>query len=697
MEDSSLLLLEFDKLRELLKRFAQTAAGRAAIGRLVPLISPEDTRTRLQQTEQMMTYLAEGGSVPLRGLRDVVRHYERLHEQGRPLESSDIAELMDLLRTAHEVRALFLESQSSSIAALSRLASGIHECPEFGDLVEASLDSSGAIRDDATPRLARLRSRLRTLEVFVVRRMEDLMRSVRLRPYLQASEASYRDGRPVLPVRSEHRGEVRGIVHDRSHTGSTVFVEPEELIPVGDELEDLRSKESREVLRVLWSLSRSALRHEDDLVRNVAILGLFDLLGASARMARAFRMVIPEVGGSQLRLRNARHPILQWMVGDVELSGDGVPKKGTPPVPLDLRLGDGFHVIVITGPNTGGKTVVLKTVGLICLMAKAGLPVPAASGTRIPLFRRVLIDVGDEQSLEQSLSTFSSHMKRIVRILQESDAETLVLLDEVGSGTDPAEGAALGESILGYLHRRRSPTLVTTHLSRLKAFAFTHPGAENASMEFDLTTLRPTFRLTLGSTGRSNAIAVARRLGLDSQVLDDAEFILKEESEGRAELFEKIETSRLELEGVRRAEEDAREEALRLKCLYEEKLKELEEGRARSRAEAEDQIEGTMRKARERLEHLLDDFRSAPQPYAEKADGLRGAINEEFQMTPLAVRRREYIETIKKEDHVYLSRLNQKGIVLRVDKKRERIHVQVGSVKMEVPFDDVGPPPWGRP
>jgi DNA mismatch repair protein MutS2 len=567
----------------------------------------------------------------------------------------------------------------------------------LGELIETSLDSSGAVRDEATPRLAKLRSRLRTLEVFVVRRMEDLMRSGRLRPHLQAGEVLYRDGRPVLPVRSEHRGEVRGIVHDRSHTGSTVFVEPEELIPVGDEMEDLRNKESREVLRVLWTLSRSALKHEEALVRNVRVLALFDLLSASAGMALAFRMTLPEVGGSLLRLRDTRHPLLQWIAGDVEMPGDGAPRRGPAPVPLDLRLGEGFHVLVITGPNTGGKTVVLKTVGLICLMAKAGLPVPAGSGTRIPLFRRVLIDVGDEQSLEQSLSTFSSHMKRIVRILEESDVDTLVLLDELGSGTDPGEGAAIGEALLGHLHRRHIPTLVTTHLSRLKAFAFTHPGAENASMEFDSETLRPTFRLILGSPGRSNAIAVARQLGLDSHLLDDAERILGEESKGRPELFEKIETSRLELEGVRRAEEDAREEAVRLKTLYEERLKEVEEGRARFRVEAESQIEGTMRRARERLERLLDDFRSAPQPYADMADGVRRAVNEEFQMTPIAVRRREYIEALRKEDPVYLARLNQKGIVLRVDKKRERLHVQVGAVKMEVPFDDVGPPPWGRP
>jgi DNA mismatch repair protein MutS2 len=699
MDDNTLRLLEFAKVLDHLGSYCATALGRKQAAALRPLSDADAVRARLRETSQMKTLLEDGARLPLAGIRDLDPVLNSLHERGRPLDEEEILGFKDTLESSRSLREFFL-GLDDGLDSLRELGRRIREFDSLLARFELTVDARGRIVDGASAKLAEIRRRIRATEQRIEGRLGKIIASPQVRNLLRERKFFFRNGRFVLPVRSGSRGAVRGIIHDSSQSGNTVFVEPDEIVELGNELGDLRSQERREISRILWELTRDVLDRDEDLRELLDLLGRIDLTVAKARMSVEFDHHPADPDPSGILLRRARHPILLMLATRKSGAEEGATsEEGSPPpdregpqrrvVPIDVRLGDDFDVLIITGPNTGGKTVTLKTVGLLVLMNQAGLHIPAAKGSRLGLFRRVFADIGDEQSLEQSLSTFSGHMANISGILAEAGDDTLILLDELGAGTDPAEGAALGVGILDHLLRRGARAIITTHIGSLKSYAYRHERAANGCVEFDVETLAPTYRLFIGQPGNSNAVTIARRIGMDPEVLARAEQILEGQRDGTEELIRQLEESLKAAEGKRIESEDLREEGLRIRESAERVRRELEERRRNVEREADAEIDEVLGRLRRGLEDDLRALRNAPRPFDEAAGSIERILDETLRTTPLARKREAFIRKLKKEDWVYIPRFRQKGRVARIHRENRTVSVRIGSMALEVPFEDV--------
>ena len=539
------------------------------------------------------------------------------------------------------------------------------------------VDERGRIRDEASARLATVRERIREARARIEKKVAGLVARKEVRGCLQEGAPRFRSGRLVLAVKAERRGEVRGMLHGFSQSGHTCFVEPEEVVPDGNELEDLLAQESREVTKILWDTTVKVLEGEEEIRAALGAIARADVAQASALAAREPGLSLPRLSDSGvLRFTRARHPVLLLLSGLERV------------VPVDLRLGDDFFLLVITGPNTGGKTVTLKTLGLLLLMAQSGLPV-SAEDAEFGMMSETFVDIGDEQSLEQSLSTFSSHVGRIARFLARVDERTLVLLDELGSGTDPAEGAALGTAILDFLHERRVPTLVTTHLGSLKTYAFTHPGASNACVEFDVSTLSPTFRLLIGQPGASNALTIAERLGVPREVVTRAGEVLTPGDRASAEILEKAQMIRTMAEDGLREAEGLKSRTRELKEQAAEELKEAEEQRKHVEREAEEEMEQALLRVRRLVREFAKELGNAPHPFGPKALDLERRAEEEIRATPLGRRREEFALSLRRGDEVFVPKFKDRFRVHAVKKKNRSLTLIRGGLKLTVAFEDV--------
>lgn len=690
MSEESLKVLEYNGIKTILKNFTSSSLGCLMVERMAPFKKKRPIEISLDQTVELKKFLQGGERLPLAGLSDVKSLIEGLHSKGQPLEPLELLKIRDTLSAAESLRELFSRC-SGEFPNLASLTGKIKPFRDWVQRMDRIVDRRGQVFDGASERLWKIRREIEQVRQKLMNQMELLARSSALKPFLQSSRIAVRNGRFVLQVKVEGKGGLRGILHDKSNTGSTLFVEPEEVVPLGAELEKLRIEENQEVTRILWEVSRDLLAQEEDLCELQNILAWIDFTYAKARLSIAFRMCKPRVvERGPLKLFSARHPLLLWL-NRHKYKEDGTVREGErdPVVPIDIRIGDDYHLLIITGPNTGGKTVTLKTVGLLVLMAQSGIPIPASESSQIPVFQNVFADIGDEQSLQQSLSTFSSHISRIVDILRESGQNSLVLLDELGSGTDPAEGAALGIGILNFLYHRAIWTLITTHIGSLKGYAYSHRYAENASVEFDPKTLRPTFRLLIGVPGNSNALTIARSLGIDWEILEEAGRVLKEEDGESRELIRKMQESRFEAERRRSQAERIREKARGLKKKYEEQLEEMEMRKSLLTQEAEMEIDRILQKARLRLLEIAKKLKNVPKPFQETVGLLEKTLYEELSTSPLGKKRRTFINSLKKGDMLYIPRYGQRGRVKKIDKKAERILVQLGSLLVEVGFDEV--------
>jgi DNA mismatch repair protein MutS2 len=492
------------------------------------------------------------------------------------------------------------------------------------------IDGRGHVLDMASRELAAVRQRLFELDEKVKAEVRRLLRDPELRRILSYPNATVNGDHYVLPVAVNHRHKITGVVHRVSGTGETVFIEPASIANLSAERVTLKAEEDREVKRILRRLTAEVARVARPLTYALDVIARLDLIAAKAKFSRDYRMAAPDLNtDGRLWLRSARHPLLEYL-----FRADGARKV----VPIDVRLGIGFNLLVITGPNTGGKTVTLKTTGLLCLMAQSGMHVPVSEGSTVPVFRHVLADIGDEQSLEQSLSTFSSHVSRIASIFEQADENTLVLLDELGAGTDPTEGAALGRAILDQLDAVGCRAIVTTHLGDLKTYAFTNDRAENGAVEFDVETLRPTYRLHIGQFGMSNALKIARRLNLPKELLRRAHKYLRRRKGKTAELAR--------LQQLREEAEKARTAAL---------AAEHEAGRQR-------------------------------EEYARMKAELKREAQEEADL-------REWRTRLQPNELVHVARFDKAGRVVRVNPQKLTVVVSVGLGQWEVPFDEVLPVP----
>jgi len=693
MDERTLRVLEFQRITELLAAHATCVVGKEKAQALEPATSLEVARGWQQETSEARALLEDDGAPPLGGVRDI-REAVRGAAKDQVLEPT---QLLDVAGTAFAARRLrsFVLDREEACPALAAHARRLGDFTPLEREIARCIDSRAQVKDDASDELLRLRQRARALRASVEQRLERILRNPQYQRMIQEPLITTRGGRYCIPVRSEFRGEFHGIVHGTSASGATVFMEPLSLVEPGNDLAEAREGEEREVRRIIAGLSHRVGAAGEELLATLEVLGALDLIFARAGLSGAQDAVEPQLNEDGIvDLIGARHPLLTGRV-----------------VPIDIRIGEGFTALVITGPNTGGKTVSLKTIGLLSLMAQSGLHVPAKQGSRLAVFERVFADIGDEQSIQQNLSTFSSHMSQIVEVMRRIPprANALALLDEIGAGTDPAEGSALAKAILTRLHARGARTVVTTHYGELKAFAYAQPGIENASVEFDPLTLWPTYHLRIGLPGSSNAFAIARRLGLPEDIVSDARSMLGETQTVMEDAIRGIEESQRRLQAERAAAERERRELRGARADLDRRLRELESKRSeilkQARREASSVLNETRRQAAEIIERLQQDARRKPR--RSEADRSVGRAQTELTRADEQVERSlpappsappppaaepppaRPVTEIRPGEAVFVRTVGQPGTVLGPGREEGMAEVQVGILKLEVRVQDL--------
>ncbi len=681
MEQRVLKTLEYHKIIDLLVEKATSTAGKEKARALVPLSSIEEVRYAQQGTEEASTVLRLKGSAPLGGIRDIRGPIQRarLGSMLSPMELLDIASTIFagrrlktfLLDICEEQGLPILKSHSEQIEGLRELESEIRRC----------IDENGEVMDSASLELRQIRQEMRSLESRIREKLEQMTRSSSYQKMLMENIITIRSDRYVIPVKQEYRHVFGGIVHDQSASGATLFIEPEVIVTMNNKLREVRLKEEREVERILYNLTESVAQAVEQLLVNVEQLAELDFLFAKAQLGYSMKATRPILNDrGYIRMKKARHPLIP---SDVV-------------VPIDVELGSTYTAIVITGPNTGGKTVTIKTIGLLSLMVMSGLQVPAEEESELAVFSSVFADIGDEQSIEQSLSTFSSHLTNIIDILQKMDDKSLVLFDELGAGTDPTEGAALAMAILDYVISRGARLVATTHYSELKAYAYDRPEVINASVEFDVETLRPTYRLLIGVPGRSNAFAIASRLGLPKEIIQEAKQSISEEEN-------QVETMIASLEKNTKSAEKERKEAEKLRLEAEELRRQLEEERNQFALEknrliekAEEEARIALQLAKEEANAIIRELRDMmaegieikEHRLIEAKKRLGNAVleleKEKVKKPAKAVRAAQ----VKVGDEVMVNTFGQKGTVLEKITDKEFL-VQIGIMKMKVKREDM--------
>lgn len=674
-QERTLRTLEFTKIREQLAAYAQTDMGREACLVLLPSGDDAEVSYRQQETEEATVVLSYLGGSPLSGFPDVRGHLA-ICDKGGTLSSGALLSIAEVLRCARAARSSLVTDRENT-PILRHMAEGLVSLRNLEEDITASILSEDEIADRASAELANIRRHLRGATDRIKDKLNAMIHNPNMAKYLQDTIVTVRNDRYVIPVRAEFRSAVPGLVHDQSSSGATLFIEPMAAVEMGNELRQWLLKEQQEIARILAALSASVAPHADTIGETVAILGRLDFIFAKGQLSRAMFAVAPKLNREGfIHIIRGRHPL--------------IPRDRV--VPSTLWMGKDFTTLVITGPNTGGKTVTLKTVGLLTLMAQSGLQVPADLGTELAVFRQVFADIGDEQSIEQSLSTFSGHMTNIVMILREVTPRDLVLFDELGAGTDPTEGAALAQTILQHLLAQGVRTLATTHYSELKAFALSTQGVDNASVEFDVETLRPTYRLSIGVPGKSNAFDISRKLGLSEDLIEGAKALLSSETIRFEDVIANAEYHRLVAERERQLAADAARETTRLRDEAEALRKEMEEKRTNVLRKAKEEARRTLEMARRDAETLISDLKRLKKQAADpvqEAAALRRKLEQSIDAlsegiaTPL-VNQLPPPKDLKPGDKVDIITLGNQGVVLAPPDSKGEVSVQAGIVKMKV-------------
>lgn len=629
MDAHSLQILEFPKLRDLLAQYAATSLGRELVGQLEPSTDLAWIRHALRLVTEMVTTMEQGNAPVFGGITDI-RLLIRRASIGAMLSADQLLDVANFLIATGAIYR-FRMRLDERCGHLIELLQSIDDLGPAGKKISGCIDARGNVLDMASEELTIVRTKLAENEERIKNQLNRLLRDAELRKVLQYPNATMSGDHFVLPVSAKNRHRVPGIVHRTSPTGETVFIEPLSIANLSAERAVLKTEEDKEIKRVLRRLTADVAQLAKPLTNAVEVLAKLDVIAAKAKLSREFNMTPPVVNDEgRLLLNQARHPLLE---GIFRHDSGGDDRRV---VPIDVRLGYGFNMLVVTGPNTGGKTVTLKTVGLVALMAQSGMHIPAIEGSTVPIFDQILSDIGDEQSLEQSLSTFSSHMTRIAEVLRLTTARSLVLLDELGAGTDPTEGAALGRAILDHLDRAGCRALVTTHIGDLKTYALANSRAENAAVEFDHQSLQPTYRLLIGQFGMSNALTIARRLKLPREIVNRAFRYLQRRRKRGPELSR--------LQQMRAEAEQARADALAARAQTEKERDELAQKAA----------------AQDREVRRIESLRIAR-------------------------------ENLRVNDEVHVQRFDKPGRVIRVDIRKKTVHVSVGLGQWEVSLEDVIP------
>ena len=601
MNERTLRVLEYYKVLDKLANYTSFSPGHDLALELRPSTDLTEIQQRLDTTAEARDLLELRPETTIGGAREV-RGSAKAAAIGRSLDATSFLDIAATLLSSRTLRRGILRSGgSSSFFYLSQIAQRLVDLPVLESEIEQTISPDGTVLDSASQALRRIRQEVRTAQGRLLEKVNSILSSSQYHSLIQEAIVTMRDGRYVIPIKADFKGQMRGIIHDSSASGQTVYMEPLAIVDLNNHWRELQMQEREEVERVLQELAGKVGRHAPEIVEAVGALAELDLAFAKARYANALRASQPALNaagsGKGLNFIQARHPLLTGRV-----------------VPTDLYLGENFRILVITGPNTGGKTVSIKTAGLLTLMAQAGLHLPVEDGSEVLIFERILADIGDEQSIEQNLSTFSSHLTNIVSMLDKIDNQTLVILDELGAGTDPQEGSALARSIIQFLLEKTTYAVITTHYSELKSFAYVTPGVQNASVEFNVETLSPTYKLVIGLPGRSNALSIASRLGVPAAIIDNArEMVAPEEMQVDAMLaqiqHEREETADVRIQTMRiRAEAERERDELnrRLRQIDEERRQAASDARVQARLEMEEELEVVRQQSRDLQGRLLE-------------------------------------------------------------------------------------------
>lgn len=681
MNKKALKVLEFYKIKDIIKKFTATSAAKELIDELEPYNSLYEVKEHLEETNEALSLLMKKGSPPFEGAYDV-REGISMAEKGFTLMPLQLLRIANIERCARRFKDyIHNREDEDSLRVLEDVCVGITPVKQLEEAILKAIVSEEEIADRASITLFNIRKTLKDKTTSVKDKVNSMVRSYS--NYLQENIYTIRGDRYVIPVKSEYKGQVPGLVHDQSSSGATLFIEPMGLVNLNNEIKELMLKEKAEINKILGELSERVYDNIDFVKNNANIVYELDFIFAKAKYASEIGAICPLVNEDGIiDIVQGRHPLID-------------PLKV---VSMDVYLGREFTSLVVTGPNTGGKTVTLKTIGLLELMAMSGILIPARENSTVSFFEEVFADIGDEQSIEQSLSTFSSHMTNIVKIMEKADKDSLVLFDELGAGTDPTEGAALAVSILENLRKRDTKILATTHYSELKAYALRTEGVENASVEFDVETLRPTYRLLIGVPGKSNAFEISKRLGLPDYVIDDARSGIASENLRFEDLIQKLQEKSIRAEENSRKSEILKAEAERYKEKYEKKLNGLNNTRERALAEGKREAKKIIAEAKEEADTILKNIREMERlGYSSDAraklenerkklkERLDKAYENEFEDEAEG----NSLTKVEEGQEVYIPSLNMKGIILSKPDNRGEVQIQAGIMKINVKLKDL--------
>ncbi len=682
MNKKGLKVLEYNKIIEMLKAQANSQMAKERLAALLPETEIHRIREGLAETSEAVTVIVKKGALPLGEIYDInsALHFAR---KGGTLTMRQLLQILYNMKVTGNV-ITFLKSDLEYLPIIMGMSEVLVAFPKLAERIDRSILSEDEMADSASPELRNIRRSIARQNEAIRSKMNHILNSSDNKTFLQDAIVTMRDGRYVVPVKAEHRAKMPGIIHDQSSSGATIFIEPQVIVNLNNELRELELAEKAEIERILAELTSAVAEHFHDLINNQKILIELDIIFAKGKLSCKMQAEEPSINEEGfLDLRLARHPLID-------------PKKV---VPINLSIGKEYQTLVITGPNTGGKTVTLKTAGLLAMMAQSGLHIPAASTSSLPIYREIFADIGDEQSIEQSLSTFSSHMKNTVYLVEKAGSGTLVLLDELGAGTDPTEGAALAIAILERLAAQGAHTIATTHYNELKKYALSTEGVENASMEFNVETLSPTYRLSIGVPGKSNAFEISKKLGLPDKIIDRANQLIEKGDIAFEEVISAIENDK------RKAQEE-RDEAIHLadelnkqKDELEKRQQELEKRESKVLKDAREEARAIIKEAREtasdvqkelkelakvqslgeRTKRLEKSKRRIKESENRYADGLERPVNA----NPVTA------EELQTGDRVKILTLDQNGEVLTLPDEKGDLTVKVGIMKINVNVSDL--------
>ncbi len=683
MNQKALKTLEYDKIIHRLTGHAASMGAKDRCEKLQPSASLWEIERAQTQTADALRRVYQKGSVSFGGIRDVRGSIKRL-QIGGILGMGELRQIMSLLETADKVQQYGAHENADEKAdSLDESFGFLDPVPALAKEIRRCILADDEMADDASPALFSIRRSMRQMNDKVHSTLTSMVNGA-MRTYLQDAVITMRDGRYCLPVKAEHRSQVPGMIHDQSATGSTLFIEPMAVVKLNNEFKELLLKEQQEMEKILSDLSEKAAAWADQITGDYDILVELDFIFAKAMLAKEMDAVRPIFNDQRrIRIKDGRHPLLD-------------PKKV---VPVTVRLGDDFRLLIITGPNTGGKTVSLKTVGLFTLMGQAGLHIPAFEGSELGVFDNVFADIGDEQSIEQSLSTFSSHMTTIVKILKEMDTNSLVLFDELGAGTDPTEGAALAVSILDHLQKQGIRTMATTHYSELKIYALSTEGVENACCEFDVESLRPTYRLLIGIPGKSNAFAISSRLGLPDFLIEDAKTHLSAKDENFEDVIAELEHSRVTLEKEQMEIQSYKEEIRKLRNELQRKQENIDQRRDKLLKDANDKAAAILQEAKDYADETIKNFhkfgkanisiKDMEQQRSKLREKIDSAQSKSQTKNTAKPKKKVKADKLHIGDKVRVLSLNLEGTVSTLPNAKGDLFVQMGILRSQVNLKDL--------